>query len=88
MMRGEAVYRVGEPKPFTYPPFSALPFVVFAAIPEGLHRAVWYFMNVGMLAIIVRRLSAKHEAPATKLAVEQQGCRIIDAVALRRRCCS
>lgn len=61
MVSGEEVYRPGEAKAFTYPPFFAMPFVPFTWLPANvkLQRAVWYFANVGMLVwmlALLRRL--------------------------------
>lgn len=57
MLDGEAIYRPGEEKPFTYPPFFALPFVPLARLPEGLARALWYLTNVAFLFGILLILS-------------------------------
>jgi hypothetical protein len=56
MAAGEEIYRV-ERKPFTYPPFFALPFVPLTLLPESSHRLVWYAANLAALAAIVRLLS-------------------------------
>lgn len=57
MAAGEEIYRPNEPKAFTYPPFFAVPFVPLAALPEGAHRTVWYFVNVGALIGILMLLA-------------------------------
>lgn len=57
MLDGEAIYRPGEEKPFTYPPFFALPFAPLARLPEGLARALWYVTNVAFLFGILLVLS-------------------------------
>ncbi len=48
LLEGQAIYRSGG-ESFTYPPFFALFFVPFEAIPEALNRPVWYFLSVVML---------------------------------------
>lgn len=53
MLEGEEIYRPTDAKPFTYPPFFALPFVPFAWVPDSLHRAIWYLVNVASLVWIV-----------------------------------
>ena len=43
MSLGEAIYQPAtDKKPFSYPPFSALVFVPFAAIPAQWQPAVWF----------------------------------------------
>ena len=56
MVDGAEVFRPDDEKVFTYPPFFALPFVPFVWLPESAHRGVWYFVNVGVLALIVLAL--------------------------------
>jgi hypothetical protein len=63
MMAGEPVYRVGEPKPFTYPPFFALPFVPFTWLPEPLHKPVFFLANALMVAVVLRRLALRARPP-------------------------
>src|SRR4051812_18635991 len=63
LMRGEAMYRVGEPKPFTYPPFFALVFVPFAALPEPWHKSVFFLANAAMLVVVLWRIEAMVRPP-------------------------
>ena len=50
MSRGEAIYQPAtDTKPFSYPPFSALVFVPFAAIPAQWQPAVWFEINFLLL---------------------------------------
>jgi hypothetical protein len=59
MMAGEEVYRNDEPKPFTYPPAFALPFVGFHWIPQSAHRTAWFFVNLSVFLavfLLLRRL--------------------------------
>ena len=57
LLAGEEIYRPDEPKPFTYPPFFALPFVPFAWLSkvelEALHRGVWFVINVASLIAVL-----------------------------------
>jgi len=53
---GEEIYRPDEPKPFTYPPFFALPFVPLAVLPQVLHRPIWYLANLAALFFVLRWL--------------------------------
>ncbi|MGK0201349.1 MAG: hypothetical protein ACI9S9_000407, partial [Planctomycetota bacterium] len=40
MAAGEEIYRRGfDAKPFTYPPFAAVPFVPFAKLPASWHAS-------------------------------------------------
>lgn len=48
LVEGQAIYLI-ERDAFTYPPFFALIFLPFEAIPEALDRPVWYFLSVVML---------------------------------------
>lgn len=57
MMDGQEIYRTDDLKPFTYPPFFAVPFVPLALLPEMLQRAAWYLVNVTALVLIIRMLS-------------------------------
>jgi len=49
MLEGEEIYRLDEPKPFTYPPFFAFVFVPLAAVPDALERPSWYLLQLLML---------------------------------------
>lgn len=54
MLAGEPIYRPTEPKPFTYPPFFAVPFIPLGFLAsEAMQRAIWYLINVAVLAWIV-----------------------------------
>lgn len=53
MLAGEEIYRADDPKPFTYPPVFALPFVPLVPLPVWLHRPVWYLVNVAALAVVI-----------------------------------
>ena len=52
MAEGEPIYRKTDPKPFTYPPFFALPFLPLTKIAREQHRLVWYAANLVALALI------------------------------------
>jgi hypothetical protein len=52
MMKGETIYRISDSHTFSYPPFFALAFVPLAALPEAIHRTVWFLINAGLLAWI------------------------------------
>jgi len=56
----ETLYRRADPKPFTYPPFFAVPMMPWLLIPESGHRVTWALANAVVLAVglwvIVRRV--------------------------------
>lgn len=57
MAAGEEIYRRGsDAKPFTYPPFAAVPFVPFAAIPKEWQPPAWFAVNFAILVLLVRWL--------------------------------
>ncbi len=56
MAAGAEIYRTSDLKPFTYPPFFALPFVAMPWLGESAQRVVWYLVNVLVLWWIVRVL--------------------------------
>ncbi len=56
MLDGQNIYVPQEDKPFTYPPFFALPFVPLTKVPTTLRRGVWYVANVGMLGLVLMLL--------------------------------
>ncbi len=57
MAAGVEIYRRGEDlKPFTYPPFAAVPFVPFAAVPHDWQPAVWFGVNFVIVLLLVRWL--------------------------------
>jgi hypothetical protein len=53
MQAGAPIYRTDDFKPFTYPPFFALPFVPLAALPEAWQRGAWYGVNVALVALAI-----------------------------------
>jgi hypothetical protein len=54
---GEEIYRRGtDGKPFTYPPFAAVPFAPFAAIPKEWQPQAWFAVNYGILLLLLRWL--------------------------------
>jgi hypothetical protein len=53
MVAGEEIYRLTEPKPFTYPPFFALAFVPMTVFPEPLQRPVWYIVQLLLLGAVL-----------------------------------
>jgi hypothetical protein len=56
---GAEIYRRGaDAKPFTYPPFAAVPFVPFALLPADWQAATWFCLNFGILLLIARWLHA------------------------------
>ncbi|MCB9880595.1 MAG: DUF2029 domain-containing protein [Planctomycetes bacterium] len=57
MLAGEPIYRPNEDKPFTYPPFFALPFVPLSRLHEQLARAIWFLANVAMLGLVLLLLA-------------------------------
>ncbi len=56
MLAGEEVFRPGDDKPFSYPPFAAVPTIPVAVLPEAMQRTAWYFLNIGILVLVVRLL--------------------------------
>jgi len=66
MAAGAEIYRRGEDaKPFTYPPFAALPFVPFAVVPHEWQPAVWFAVNFAIVLLLVRWLHgyARQDVP-------------------------
>ncbi len=66
MVAGEEIYRASaDSKPFTYPPFAALPFVPFTLLPEEWQAPVWFGVNFLLLLAIVRWLHSwgRRDAP-------------------------
>lgn len=53
---GAEIYRTDDLKPFTYPPFFALPFVPLALLDEFWQRPVWALVNFGLLWFVLRAL--------------------------------
>lgn len=57
MAAGEEIHRRGfEGKPFTYPPFAAVPFVPFAKLPASWHAPAWFIINFLILVGMIRWL--------------------------------
>jgi hypothetical protein len=63
MAAGTEVYRrqagadyAADLKPFTYPPFAALPFVPFARLPAAWQPPLWFLLNFAVLLGLVRWL--------------------------------
>lgn len=68
MAEGTEVYRAGlDKKPFTYPPFAAVPFVLFRPLPEEWHAPVWFVVNFAIVLAIVRWLHAHGRRAAPDL---------------------
>lgn len=61
MLAGEEIYRPLENKPFTYPPFFAMPFMPLDLLPEVLQKGVFFFVNMGLavgILVLLRRMLA------------------------------
>lgn len=57
MAAGEEIYRRGtDAKPFTYPPFAAVPFVPFALLPKDWQPPAWFVVNFVILLLLARWL--------------------------------
>lgn len=57
MAEGAEIYRRGtDAKPFTYPPFAAVPFVPYARLPGGWQAPVWFGVNFVLLLAVLRWL--------------------------------
>ncbi len=59
MLEGEEIYRPLEPKPFTYPPFFAAPFIPLLWIPATLQKGIFFLFNLSLLfaiLVILRRM--------------------------------
>jgi hypothetical protein len=57
MAAGAEIYRRGsDAKPFTYPPFAAVPFVAFAKLPDSWHAPAWFLVNFLILVGMIRWL--------------------------------
>ena len=56
MWANERIHRPEDEKPFTYPPFFAVPFLPFAVLPKELwlQRTVWYAANLAVLWWLLR----------------------------------
>ena len=53
MVEGERIYRREDSKAFTYPPFAAVPYIPFLALPTNLHTALWLLLDLGILAYLI-----------------------------------
>ena len=56
MVDGSEIYRRDDGKAFTYPPFAAVPFLPFLALPTELRPALWYLAYIGVFFYVFRRL--------------------------------
>jgi len=57
MAAGAEIYRRGaDDKPFTYPPFAAVPFVPFAKLPLGWQPYAWFTVNLAIVLALARWL--------------------------------
>ncbi|HEB54343.1 MAG TPA: DUF2029 domain-containing protein, partial [bacterium] len=57
MAAGEEIYRRGtDGKPFTYPPFAAVPFTLFNLLPASWHAEAWFVVNFVILVLMLRWL--------------------------------
>ena len=63
MAAGDEIYRrqagadhEADRKPFTYPPFAALPFVPYAQLPKGWQAPLWFVVNFGIVVLLARWL--------------------------------
>ncbi|MCB9886494.1 MAG: DUF2029 domain-containing protein [Planctomycetes bacterium] len=57
MLAGEEIYRRGaDAKPFTYPPFGAVPFVPMVPVPANWRAPVWFAVNFAILIVLARWL--------------------------------
>lgn len=57
MLAGEEIYRGGaDAKPFTYPPFFAVPFVPFTWLSEKARVGLWFSINFGVLLLCLWRV--------------------------------
>ncbi|MFO1053217.1 MAG: glycosyltransferase family 87 protein [Planctomycetota bacterium] len=65
MLHGGEVYEPLAAKPFTYPPFFALPFLPFTRLDAGAQRVIWFLCNVAMLGaslVLLHRVIARGAA--------------------------
>lgn len=68
MATGQEIYRPGlDAKPFTYPPFAAVPFVPFSLLPADWQAPAWFCVNFLIVLLICRWLHAfgKRDVPGT-----------------------
>jgi Glycosyltransferase family 87 len=74
MAAGEEIYRRGtDGKPFTYPPFAAVPFVPFAKLPKEWQPPAWFAVNFAILLLLVRWLHRYGSAPVPGLTAPKLG---------------
>jgi hypothetical protein len=65
MAAGEEIYRRGaDAKPFTYPPFAAVPFVPFALLPREWQPPAWFCVNFVILVAVAAWLHAFAQSTA------------------------
>jgi hypothetical protein len=57
LWNSEEIYRLDDAKPFTYPPFFAMPFLPLVTLSAQGQRAVWYFINLFVILAVIRQLS-------------------------------
>lgn len=66
MAAGEEIYRRGlDKKPFTYPPFAAMPFVPFAKLPASWYASAWFLVNFLILIGVIRWLHSYASSAGT-----------------------
>jgi hypothetical protein len=55
MVAGQRIHVAADAKPFTYPPFFALPFLPYCwmGTNQSTHRTVWYLTNLLTLAAVI-----------------------------------
>jgi hypothetical protein len=74
MAAGAEIYRRGtDGKPFTYPPFAAVPFVPFAKLPKDWQPPAWFAVNFAILLLLVRWLHRYGSAPVPGLGSPKLG---------------
>lgn len=57
MAAGQPIYQRGrDKKPFTYPPFAAVPFVPFARLPAAVQPYAWFGINLAIVLLVLRWL--------------------------------
>lgn len=59
MLAGDEIYRPDDPKPFTYPPFMAVPFVPLLIFGQDVQKGLFFAINLGIMwwsIALLRRL--------------------------------
>jgi len=60
LLAGEEIYRTTDAKPFSYPPFFALPALPLLGLPDQFRALTWYFVSLVALAegvaLVLRQL--------------------------------